>query len=484
MALILLVVLVVAPLAVTPLAEFQWNTRIVDSPESLHGNELSKMVFTQSHSQEDAINVAYSTFLGDTELDISQAIAVEDGNIYVTGATMSPGFPTFNANDSTFNGGWDVFITKLAPDGRSLLYSTFLGGSGNEVAYGIAVENGEVYVTGYTTSANFPTVNANDTTHNGQLDAFVTKLSADGQTIIYSTFLGGSGFEQGNAIVVENGYAYVAGYTQSTNFATANAYDPTPGGSDDGFVTKLSTDGQTLIYSTYLGGSSSDEVMGIAVENGFAYVGGDTASANFPTVNAYDSTLNGATTWDVFMTKFAADGQSLVYSTFVGGSSNDHVFAIALENGNAYVTGYTPSTDFPTVNAYDSTYNGGMWDSIVFELAGDGQSLVYSTYLGGSAEEIARGIAVENGHAYVFGDVHSSNFPIISASQSTKRGGSDYYITKLTSDGQSLVYSTYLGGSLDEDARGIAVEDGVAYVAGYTESTDIPTVDAYDPIYD
>ncbi|MFW9800761.1 MAG: hypothetical protein ACFFD9_10010 [Candidatus Thorarchaeota archaeon] len=157
-ALLLLVVLVMAPLSVTPLAEFQRNTGVdnslafaledassgrnpslKESPESLQDVEQEMTVFTQSLSQEDVINVAYSTFLGDTELDIAEAIAVEDGSIYVTGATMSPSFPTLNANDSTFNGGWDVFITKLAPDGRSLLYSTYLGGSGNEVAYGIAV---------------------------------------------------------------------------------------------------------------------------------------------------------------------------------------------------------------------------------------------------------------------------------------------------------------------------------------------------------
>lgn len=426
---------------------------------------------------DPTVLLVYSTFLGGGSSDYGYAIAVESGYAYVTGYTLSSGFPTVNAYDATLGGVADCFVTKLSVDGQSLVYSTFLGGTSNEYGRGIAAESGCAYVTGYTVSSDFPTANAYDPTYNGGDDCFVTKLAADGQSLVYSTFLGGTSGDNGYGIAVESGCAYVTGQTLSSGFPTVNAYDSTLSGSSDCFVTRLAADGQSLVYSTFLGGTSNEQGWGIAVESGCAYVTGYTQSSDFPTVLAYDSTHNGGN--DAFVTKLAANGQSLVYSTFLGGASTDYGNAIAVENGFAYVTGRTLSSDFPTANAYDATHNGGD-DCFVAKLTADGQSLVYSTFLGGASNDSGRAIAVESGYVCVTGETYSSGFPAVNAYDSSYNGELDCFVTELAADGQSLVYSTFLGGASNDYGNGIVLEGGCVYVVGLTLSSAFPIADAYD----
>ena len=428
----------------------------------------------------DPVLLTYSTFFGGYGEDSGRAIAVENGFVYFAGYTMNPTmFPIINAYDPEYNSGYDCFVAKLANSGQSLVYSTFLGGSQADYAYGIAVEDGFAYVTGRTDSSDFPTVNAYDSSFSS-VDCFLTKLAADGSALVYSTFLGGTSYEMCYGIAVENGSAYVAGRTRSSDFPMVNAFDPVYGAGDDCFVTKVEADGQSLEYSTYIGGNSDDYAYGIAAENGFAYITGYTWSSDFPTANAFNSTFNGAT--DCFVTKLAANGSTLLYSTFLGGGLGQTGYGIAVENGSAYVTGWTGSPDFPAVNAFDSTYNGD-YDCFVTKLAADGQSLAYSTFLGGSSDETAFGIAVENGFAYVFGSTRSFGFPTAHAVDSTINGlimPYDCFVTKFTPDGRFLVYSTFLGGTNDDRGNGIAVENGSAYVIGETLSPDFPVLNAYE----
>ncbi|MHA1480086.1 MAG: DUF7948 domain-containing protein, partial [Candidatus Thorarchaeota archaeon] len=280
----------------------------------------------------------------DTQLRVLQ----KNGDIEV-GCTFS-----FDDNNNIiFNLDMYDDSEELVIDPILLGYSTFIGESFSDSAYGIAVENGFAYITGETWCSDFPTFNANDSTYNGGSDCFVTKLAADGQSIIYSTFLGGSSDDCGKGIVLESGFAYVIGYTYSSNFPTTiDALNQTfNGGNTDCFVTKLATDGQSLIYSTFLGGEDDDFGNGIAVESGNAYITGETLSGDFPTTtNAFDESQNGGA--DVFVTKFAADGQSLVYSTYIGSTEDEIGNGIAVESGNAYITGYTLSTGYPTEHAY------------------------------------------------------------------------------------------------------------------------------------
>jgi hypothetical protein len=323
--------------------------------------------------------LVYSTFVGGSEYDWGSSIAVDSsGNAFVTGGTSSPEFPTVNAYNSTYGGsddwGGDCFVFKLSADGSTLLYSTFIGGRNHDWASSIAVDtSGNAYVAGGTESPDFPSVNAYDSTYGGgNMDCFVFKLSADGSTLLYSTFVGGSDGDVGNSIAVDSsGNAYVTGGTESPDFPTVNAYNSTHGGGSDDwggdcFVLKLSADGSTLLYSTFIGGRNHDWASSIAVDSsGNAYVTGDTSSPDFLTVNAYNSTYGGGD--DCFVFKLSANGSTLLYSTFIGGSEYDWASSIAVDSsGNAYVTGWTESPDFPTVRAYNSTYGGG--DCFVLKL--------------------------------------------------------------------------------------------------------------------
>jgi len=292
-------------------------------------------------------------------------------------------------------------------------------------------------VTGHTSSTNFPTANALQPTNGGAYDAFVAKLTADGSSLVYSTFLGGSGEDGGYGIAADpEGNAYVTGWTRSNNFPTANALQPTSGGFDDAFVAKLSADGSSLVYSTYLGGGRYEYGNGIAADSaGNAYVTGYTSSTNFPTVNALQPASGGGSA-DAFVAKLTADGSSLVYSTYLGGADLDVGRGIAADSeGNAYVTGETLSTDFPTANALQPTL-GGYYDAFVAKLTADGSSLVYSTYLGGSGEDMGRGIAADSeGNAYVTGETLSTDFPTANALQPAIGGAADAFVAKLTADG-------------------------------------------------
>ncbi|MEO7859696.1 MAG: SBBP repeat-containing protein [Nitrospirales bacterium] len=374
-------------------------------------------------------------------------------------------------------------MTKLNAAGTSLLYSTYLGGSGSDQSNGIAVDgSGLAYVTGRTFSTDFPTVTPFQATYaGGDGDAFVTQLDAAGTSLLYSTYLGGSGSDQSNGIAVDgSGLAYVTGRTHSTDFPTVTPFQATlAGGSKEGdaFVTKLSATGTSLLYSTFLGGSGGEQGNGIALDgSGQAYVTGSTSSTDFPTATPVQATNAGS--GDAFVTKLSATGTSLLYSTYLGGSGSDQSNGIAVDaTGQAYVTGFTFSTDFPMVTPVQSTHAGGIYDVFVTQLDAAGTSLLYSTYLGGNGIDQGQSIAVDaTGQAYVTGYTTSTNFPTSSPLQATHAGVRDAFVTKLNAAGTSLLYSTYLGGSNFEQGIGIAVDvASQAYVTGYTQSTNFPT---------
>jgi hypothetical protein len=382
-------------------------------------------------------SLVYSTYLGGTDFDKGWAIAVDDsGSAYLTGQTQSINFPTHNAYDGSFNGGIDVFVTKLSSQGDSLVYSTYLGGSDYEYGYGIAVDGSRnAYVTGNTYSTNFPTQNPYQTYQGpaNSADAFATKFSASGTSLIYSTYLGGNGYDAGWGIAVDSSdNAYVAGSTGSSNFPTQNPYQTSQGGGD-AFVTKLSTSGNSLVYSTYLGGSDGDFGLSIAVDgSGSAYVTGKTRSANFPTLNPYQAYQGPTGYADVFVTKLSPTGNSLVYSTYLGGNDSDEGYGIAVDgSGNADVIGFTYSTNFPMVNSYDGSYNGDI-DAFFAKLSSGGDSLTYSTYLGGNLTDEGYGVAVDSsGNSYVTGVTLSADFPTVSPYDGSHNGNGDVFIVKL-----------------------------------------------------
>jgi hypothetical protein len=389
--------------------------------------------------------LVYSTYLGGGGTNAGYAIAVDaSGNAYVTGMTSSPDFPTVNpfqaSNNSALGTG---FVAKLNPSGSALVYSTYLGGSVADVGNGIAVDSsGNAHVTGDTLSTDFPvTSGAFQTTGPGATCnaltnpaacgyAFVTELDPTGSALVFSTFLGGTKYNAGSAIynvgsaiaVDSSGFSYVTGATSSADFPTAKPLQATLNGSTNAFVAKLNASGSALVYSTYLGGSRSDQGTSIVVDSsGSAYVTGFTSSSNFPTVNPLQATnkVESAGNQTGFVAKLNPTGSALVYSTYLGGSLADWAYGIALDSsGDVYVVGQTSSTDFPTVNPIQATYNAGGSTAFAAELNASGSALVYSTYLGGSGLDGAMGVAVNSfGDAYVTGNTTSTDFPTVNPLQ-------------------------------------------------------------------
>jgi len=463
------------------------------------GNEVGFDIGTYDRRRALVIDpvLVYSTFLGGTGFDSGWGIAVDSaGNAYVTGIASSADFPTLNPIQPQ-NHSENAFVTKMNSEGTGLVYSTYLGGSGgatengiDEGGRGIAVDAvGDVYVTGATNSNDFPTVKPFQSTLHAVYAAFVTKINAAGNGLVYSTYLGGSGaflLSLGNGIAVDTlGHAYVAGQTSTPDFPTANAIQPTLLGDNDAFVTKLKADGSGLVYSTYLGGTGGDLAYGIAVDGaGNAYITGSTQSNDFPTAHAIQPAFGGQT--DAFITKIRSDGGAFIYSTYLGGSDRDTGKGVALDTArNAYVTGVTWSTDFPVTNAIQPTFGGGGCciggDAFVTKISAGGGALVYSTYLGGGNDDRGSGITVDSaGNAYVTGLTNSGTFPIVNAIQTKFNPGfsgwHDAFVTKISAAGNVLVYSTYLGDQYEDSGAGIAVDQfGSAYVTGSTKSGKFPT---------
>ncbi len=449
--------------------------------------------------------LVYSTYLGGSAFDVARGIAVDSaGSAYITGVTNSLDFPTSPPFESAFGGGNNVFVTKLTPAGDALVYSTSIGGLGDDTGQAIAVDAaGNAYVTGSTSSENFPTAGAFQAQPARSVDpsgvsvvttdAFVLKLNADGTSLVYSSYLGGAGTDIGRGIAVDGaGNAYLTGNTTSLNFPAKNPFQAAKGDtntfSSDAFAAKVNAAGNALVYSTYLGGSADDQGFAIAADSaGNAYVTGQTFSVNFPTVNPLQAARGGNPSQsipDAFVTKINPAGSELVFSTYLGGSSNDQGNGIAVDAaGNAYVTGLANSRDFPVVPLQPV-----LGTAFVAKLNAQGSALIYSRSVGGNGTDVGAAVAVDSaGNAYVTGVTTSTNFPTVNSIQRLPDPRLGFFqiafVTKLDPTGTSLVYSTPLGGGSDSGA-GIAVDPaGNAYVTGQTFSFNFPTIKAYQSTF-
>jgi hypothetical protein len=464
----------------------------------------------------DPVVLVYSTYLGGSTWESGNAIAVDAfGSAFVVGTTESANFPLLFASQGALGGVRDAFVTKFSPAGNTLVFSTYLGGASEDIGLGVAVDStGDVFVTGETFSPNFPlSVAPAPLPFQGSLQgvnsAFFTHFNGSNGTIAYSTYLGGSasaggagtGSTIGKVIAIDGAdNAYIAGDTSSTNFPLAgSSVQTTLRGSVNAFVAKINPHvpgAAGLVYSTYLGGTVSEAAWGVAVNTaGTAiYVAGETQSPDFPLSVAnppFQNTNKGFT--NAFVTQInpnAGPPAGLVNSTYLGGTmdpvtglggDDSATGAIAVDAaGNFYVAGNTDSLDFPfTPGAFQTTLKGAT-NAFVTKFSPTG-TLVYSTYLGGNGSDVAWFIALDTiGNAYVTGETSSSNFPVRSPYQNTLKGAINAFVTKLNTTGTGLLYSTYLGGTATDYGFGIAVNSlSTAYVAGFTTSTNFPTVNPF-----
>lgn len=414
--------------------------------------------------------LAYSSFLGGPDLDEGHALAADTaGNLYLTGRTFTP------------NGDADVLLRKISPDGSGFVFSADLGGSDNDVGNGIAVgPDGSVYVGGRTQSTDFPIANAFQTANLGTNNAFLLRLDPTGTTLIFSTYVGGHGNDRGFALAVDSqGSAYLAGGATSPDFPTSpGAFQRQNRGGFDCFVVKFDASGNG-IFGTLIGGGSEDRAFGIAVDDfGNSYITGQTASDSYPQANpSFQHSRHGGL--DAFVTEITADGTGLVYSTFAGGGNDDVGNAIAVDaNGNAFVVGTTSSGDFPTTaGAFQRGYAGGASDAFVLAYATNGQALLFSTLLGSHGADEGNGIALDpSDDIFVIGDTDSDQFPVTTdALQPNRVGGVDVVFSVLDPTGSQLLYSTLLGGSGDDFGLAVAADQNSnAYLTGVTSSLDFP----------
>ena len=458
----------------------------------LGNNTIGLSVGNYDASKELIIDpIVFASYIGSSSYDYSHSVTIDgEGCAIITGYTYTSNYPTTTGAYDTSLSGYDAFVSKFNSTGSGLVFSTFLGGTSSEYGYGgIDTDpNNYVYVVLVTYSSNFPvTSGCYDNSYNGSYDLAVVKLNPSGSALSYSTFLGGSSSEYPYAgiRVDENGYAYVSGYTSSSNYPTTSGCYDNSYSSTDVFVTKLNTTGSALSYSTYLGGTSSDYGYGIDIDaNGNAYVTGYTYSSNFPTTSGcYDNSYNST---DIFVTKFNSTGSSLSYSTYLGGTSSDYAYGIAVStDGKAYVTGYTYSSNYPTVSGcYDTYYSSS--NGIITALNAAGSALYKSTFIGYYGTQYLLGIDLDDfDEVYITGYTSSSGWPTtFDAYRPSSSGSYDAVVAKLSGDLTTLVYSTYLGGS-STDYGGYynygSFNAGRFATTGYTYSYNFPvTPGCYD----
>jgi len=444
----------------------------------------------------------YSTYFGGRLHEAAYTIALDkQGNIYFAGGAET-GFPVTNAVQNANAGGIDAFVCKMTSKGE-ILFSTYLGGAGDDVANSIAIApNGEIIVAGSTHSIDFPTTDGSfqleyaGGTAFGNGDGFIARLSNDGQSILSATFFGGSGDEAINQVGVDTqGNICICGTTDSRNLPRKNALQPNYGGGErDGFIAKLDHDLAALAFSTYLGGSGTDANDTLALDSqNFVYTAGETSSTNFPTTPASFQTnyitltnLSDARP-DGFVAKLQPDGSGFVYSTYLMPATA--AYAIVTDPaGAAYITGETHAqiSDDQLTLGFQPKSGGGKGEAFLAKLKPDGSYLDWLSYLGGSGRDSGFALAIDlKGDLYICGVTDSADFPVRNAFQAKMQGGpTDCFLSKVSADGKTLIYSSYLGGSNEEWSYGVAVDDqGNAFVVGQTNSRNFPTVQPIQSAY-
>ncbi|MEO6183768.1 MAG: SBBP repeat-containing protein, partial [Verrucomicrobiota bacterium] len=443
--------------------------------------------------------LVYSTYLGGSLADAVRSIAVDSsGNVYVTGETESLNFPTVAGSYRITNSGLnDVFVTKINAAGTARIFSTYVGSKGDDYGTGIALDStNNVYVTGGTTSNNFPVVNQYATFGGGEFDAFIFKLNSTGTTLLYSSYFGAGTYDYANAIAVDaSGNAYIAGETDAETFFPAKNSFPGGTGSNgnylDAFIAKFnpaSSGASSLVYASVLGNDPDERATAIALDSSAnAYLTGEIQTysdpgiaLNFPLVSPFQSTFGGGSS-DAFVAKVSAAGTTLMFSTYLGGTENDTGYGITVDSTGVYIVGCTYSANFYNTNAQQTVKGGGVdsfnCDVFVTKLTTNGSSLLYSTFLGGEDQDTAYGVAVDSsGYVYISGATLSEDFPNAGTDQTNFAGGpSDAFVAKLNPvvpGSAGIIFSTFFGGTGDDFSTCIALDTNRnIYIGGLTDSS-------------
>ncbi|MCX6832489.1 MAG: SBBP repeat-containing protein [candidate division Zixibacteria bacterium] len=426
--------------------------------------------------------VRFSTFLGGNAVDNITAVVIDrGGHIYVTGHTVSNNFPIEHALQDTRAAEDDIFIAKLCSTGDTLEFCTYFGGNGNDQATGIAIDSaGRVWVCGWTTSTDLRTVMPLQAQNAGYEDALIVCMSGAGDSLLFSSYLGGNGQDRASDLVVDNyGSVGVVGSTSSSNFPMVKALiDTLAGTASDAFVCKINTTSKSLSYSTYFGGSGADNAVGIVIDTeGAIYISGTTSSPDLPVVQPLQDTLMGG--FDLFVAKIDSSGAPLIRSTYWGGIQNDVPRGMALaSDGKVIIAGRTHSADYPLhLPLQDSCHScASQYEGFVTAFDKMSGAVQFSTYLGGALgdDEASAVVADKNGKIIVVGWTSASDFPTTKPLQSETSGLREAFVSIISSNGDSSEFSTFYGGGGDDEAQAVAMVNGMIIVAGKTGSSDFP----------
>lgn len=381
-------------------------------------------------------------------------------------------------------------VTEIAGSGgrlpsatQQLRWGTFVGGSSYDDAYRLAIDPwGNVIFAGITGSGNIPAPNGFDGSINGDEDFYVGKLSADGSQLLWATYLGGNYEDHLNSLALGlQGEIIVCGKTTSENMPVQSGYDMSYNGTGDCYVAALSSAGSQLLFGTFLGGGSSEWPYAMAVAaDGSIVIGGQTSSTDIPTPGGYDTSLNGYT--NMYVAALSASGDQVLWGTYLGGSATDECYALALDSGgNVVVGGTTSSSNIPTPGGYDHSLSA-LYDMYVAKLSADGSDLLWGTFIGGSMSESAHELALDpQGNVIVCGESSSADMPVPGGFDTSMNGINDFYLTKLSSSGDQLLWGTYVGGSAYDWGLAVALNpDGRVVVGGYVNSADVSVGGGYD----
>lgn len=442
--------------------------------------------------------VEYSSYLGGSGLERALGVETDDqGFSYVVGRTGSGSFPTVDPAQAAYEGQSDAFVAKVHPNGGELIYATFLGGTGFDEATSVDVTPaGGAVVGGITCSTDFPTTKDGARPKGGRnCDGFIARMTNSGDALKYSTYLGGTGFESIADVALDHrGAVYVTGDTRSDGIVRSQIQSRFGGGTYDAFVAKLNKRGTEFLYFTFLGGKAVDRGRSIAVDGRRrVYVTGFTESRDFPTKNAWQSKKKGPKSsddfaaFDAFLTSINRKGTKLRFSTFFGGSNGEAGFGIGVAPGRVVIAGRSQSDDLKTKNAFQPAFGGDAeGDGMVAAFSKKGTKLRFASYMGGSGFDRVFGVAVDDEGTFLLtGRTNSQDLPLVDPVQATYAGGfADGFVSRISADGMSLLYSTYLGGNDYDRLFAIASvpgEPGSAIVVGQTSSTDISSGQVFQP---
>jgi hypothetical protein len=463
---------------------------IIPVPEEKKNTETMERTKLLPHTEGQEL--LWGTYLGGESLDEPYDVSSDSSdNVIVTGLTFSYDLPAPNGYSQFNNGKLDFYLAKISSSGNYLLWATYIGGSDYDNGHALGVDRvGNIVVAGHTKSSDIPVPNGLylSLIDPSYYDIYIAKLSSEGNSLLWATYLGGSYEDRVYSLCFDSSdNVIVAGYTKSPNIPVPGGYDETINSLGDIYVAKISVSGDSLMWGTFIGGQYFECAGEIVADSDDAIIiAGYTSSSDIPVPNAYDKTYNGGDS-DMYVAKLASSGNSLEWATFIGGAAADYANAASLDSsGNILITGPTESSDIPVPKGYDGTYNDTENEDIyVAKLSSQGDSLLWGTYIGGSNVDVACGLCVDSAdNVIVVGYTASENIPVPGGYSQAIAGASDIYVAKISSSGSSLVWGTYLGGGVGDEAWSVSLDNfGRPVIGAITSSSSIPVPGGYDQTF-